>query len=223
MSRNFSPFVCVCPLIRSRACRLSPSIPLIPSEKAWGWGEEQEQREVDSASGKHIWSGPAWGEGVPGPFIPALPSVKVLVPELEKGDPGPLPQRPVEVGGLPLTHSRGGRNAAVGTGPGSRTPIPPQGSSGGQRQLLRSDPGGPPRARWLEGTQAPRPRRLPADPRLSGPFPGSGQPAAGLRGLRGRAPDLGWELATGQRSSGACLPTPFRPRPAGFPSFHSLC
>ena len=167
-------------------------MPLIPSEKAraWGGGEERERRgrgTVHSASGKHIWSGPApveevqpaGGEGVPGPSIPALLVLKVRVDAKEGGSWAARPppgRRKFQSGrgGAPRD-SRGGRNAAVGTGPGSRTLSCPRAPPAGSAS---------PRAVTLAGPHVPggwTGHRLPAP---SGSRPGAVLPFPRRRGLR---------------------------------------
>ena len=97
------------------------------------------KRELRSGvgEGRHIWKAhlarePAGREGVPGPFAPA--------PSLPQGAGRWGLARGISAGrkcgGARWGDSRGGRNAAVGTGPGSR-PLPPAGSftGGGPRGL----------------------------------------------------------------------------------------
>lgn len=151
-------------------------------------------------SGKHI-CGPRARreEGVrPSPRLP--PSLKVRAAgALFWG----ISARP-EVRGGRWGDSRGGRNAAVRTGPGSRPSRPRRArTGGGPRGLSRRDPGGGPHVPrgCLGGPRLPAaPPHLPRRPPGAEPVP-----RLGPRGLR--APDLGWEPRPRQRSRGASLPT----------------
>jgi hypothetical protein len=132
--------------------------------------------------------------------------------------PPDRPEVPGWGGGAPHD-SRGGRNAAVGTAPGSRTPLPPSpgcsGLAGGasSREVALE---GSPRARCLDRAQRPP---------SSAASPGPSRPLPGRAGAAARAPDLGWEQPPGQPQPRRfpCPPPSGRATDAPPPAFHSLC
>lgn len=125
-----------------------PSNSLGKSKLRSGVGEGGARRR--GGEGRYIWKAhlesvvegePAGGEGVLGPFAPVSPSLKVRA----AGAPGRgIPVRPEVAGWGRPGDSRGGRNAAVGTGPGSRPPSRPRAptaaGSAGSRAVTLADP-----------------------------------------------------------------------------------
>lgn len=221
MSRNFVRLCVSVP--RSDSGRApSPSISLIPSEKARAWEEEDGRRRSGSGEGEGLciweahleWAGSSgggrarWRGRVPGPSIPALLVLKVPSEPEEGGilrRAPPSRHRKCRSGRGHPGDSRGGRNAAVGTGPGSKTPSRPEALWTGSTS---------PCAVTLAGPHVPGGWTGPRLPAPSGSRLGAVLPLPRRRGLRpGWAPDLGCGLPPGQQRWGASLPTPFRPRP----------